>query len=116
MPINQQGAEPLSAQVKADIKRRIQAGDFPVGDKIPSLRALAADYEVAELTVHAAVKELQFEGVLQSASGRGTYVRALPGEEAAEAEGLAATVESLRAEVAELRGRVESIERSQGGG
>jgi GntR family transcriptional regulator len=67
---------------------------------------------VAELTVHAAVKELQHEGILESASGRGTFVRALPTPGGRTAE-LAETVAELRREMTDLRSRVEALESHQ---
>lgn len=105
--VEQGGAQSLSARVRADLVERIRAGEFPVGARVPSLRSLAAHYDVAELTVHAAVKELQHSGVLESASGRGTFVRALPGDAP---EDLRAVVARLADEVAELRQRVAAIE------
>jgi DNA-binding GntR family transcriptional regulator len=108
--IDPNSAVSLSAQVKADILARIRSGEYVVGEKIPSLRSLAAQHTVAELTIHAAVKELQYEGVLESASGRGTFVRALPDDAPAD---LAATVDELRREVAELRERVAAVEETQ---
>ncbi|GAA4874390.1 GntR family transcriptional regulator [Pseudonocardia benzenivorans] len=111
MAIDPNSAVSLSAQVKADIVQRINSGEYAVGEKIPSLRSLAAQHQVAELTVHAAVKELQYEGVLESASGRGTFVRALPGAGPAD---LAAAVDELRREVAELRDRIAAIESGDG--
>lgn len=101
----------LNAQVKADLLGRIRSGTYPVGSKIPSLRALAGEYGVAELTVHAAVKELQYEGVLESSSGRGTFVRAMPSD--AGPADLAAVVAELQSEVADLRGRVAAVEEAQ---
>ncbi|HWD00955.1 GntR family transcriptional regulator [Amycolatopsis mongoliensis] len=106
MPIDQQGAQPLGAQIRDDLVRRIRAGEFALGEKIPSLKALAGTYNVAELTVHNAIRELQHAGVLESAAGRGTFVRSLP-DESAPADDVAA----LRAEVADLRRRVEELEK-----
>lgn len=97
----------MSAKVRSDLVRRIRAGEFPVGDKIPSLRALAEHYGVAELTAHAAVKEMQHAGVLESAAGRGTFVRALPDDLPKD---LRETVARLQNEVTELRERVAAIE------
>lgn len=111
MPINQQSAQPLSAQIKDDLRRKISAGDVPVGEKLPSLRAMARDYGVAELTVHVAVKELQNEGVLTSTSGRGTFVSSVPEEVSASDE--TTDLQSIREEVRELRARVEAVERAQ---
>lgn len=107
MAIDPNSAVSLSAQVKGDIVERIRSGDYALGEKIPSLRSLATQHGVAELTVHAAVKELQYEGVLESASGRGTFVRTAPATEGGD---LASAVEGLRREIAELRDRVSAIE------
>lgn len=106
MAIDQHGAEPLSAQVRNDLRRRIETGEFPVGSKIPSLRTLAGEYKIAELTVHAAIRELQNVGVLQSVSGRGTFVQNLPGD----VDEGGSAVAALQAEVAELKARVEALE------
>ncbi len=81
---------------------------------MPSLRALAAEYQVAELTAHAAVKQLQSEGVLVSAPGRGTYVRT-PGEPAPDVTDLAEQVAALRLDVADIRRRLDRLERQPGG-
>ncbi|MGH3631232.1 MAG: GntR family transcriptional regulator [Sciscionella sp.] len=114
MAIDQRGAQPLGMQIRDDLVRRIRADEFTVGEKIPSLRALAAHYDVAELTVHAASRELQHLGVLESSSGRGTFVRRVPDGTATPegGEGLA----DLRAEVVELRKRVDALEKSRPGG
>jgi DNA-binding GntR family transcriptional regulator len=109
--IDQGSPVALNAQVKADLLQRVRSGSYPVGAKIPSLRSLAAEYGVAELTVHAAVKELQHEGVLESSSGRGTFVRALPSDEGR--ADLAATVAELKTEVADLRSRLDAVEEAQ---
>lgn len=110
MAIDPTDARPLSVQITEDLRRRILADDPPVGKKFPSLRTLATEYGVAELTIHAAVKQLQHDGVLVSTAGRGTFVRALPDDTA---KGDTDEIAVLRQEVAELRGRVESLERTR---
>ncbi|MEV4728882.1 GntR family transcriptional regulator [Saccharopolyspora sp. NPDC049426] len=110
MAINQQSAQPLSAQIEDDLRRRITSGEVQVGEKLPSLRSLAEDYGVAELTVHVAVKKLQHEGVLTSVSGRGTFVNAKPVDTA---DGEASELQAIRDELRELRLRVEAVEQAQ---
>lgn len=105
-----QGAQPLSVRIRDDISRRIRAGEFAVGQKVPSLRTLADEYSVAELTVHGAIRELQHTGVLESATGRGTFVRQVP--DAVLPSGDAA-ITVLRAEIADLRSRVEALEQGE---
>jgi DNA-binding GntR family transcriptional regulator len=85
-----------------------------VGEKIPSLRSLASQYSVAELTVHAAVKALQHEGVLESASGRGTFVRARP-TPGSRTDDLVAAVAELQRKVDDLQARVGALESREPG-
>jgi DNA-binding GntR family transcriptional regulator len=108
--IDQHGSQPLSGQIRDDLSGRIRSGVFKVGDKIPSLRALAEEYGVAELTVHSAIRELQHAGVLESSTGRGTFVRSVPGDAGVSSED---SVAALRAEVADLRQRVEDLEQDR---
>ncbi len=111
MAINQQSAQPLSAQIEEDLRRRITSGEVQVGEKLPSLRSLAEDYGVAELTVHVAVKKLQHEGVLTSVSGRGTFINAKPEDVNTESE--TSDLQAIRDELRELRLRVEAVEQAQ---
>jgi DNA-binding GntR family transcriptional regulator len=106
--INRDSAQPIQAQLVDDLRRRITEGEFAPGDKLPPLRALTAHYGVAEMTVHAAIRELQRDGLVVSSRGRGTYVTDDTAEQPAadETDG----IEELRAEVADLRARVERIE------
>ena len=60
--IDRGNAQPLQAQLADDIRRRIREGEFGAGAKLPPLRALTAEYDVAEMTGHAAIRELQREG------------------------------------------------------
>lgn len=96
-------------QIKKDLRRKISEGEIAVGDKLSSLRKLSTEYGVAELTVHVAIKELQNEGILTSVSGRGTFVRAVPAEDA-DSMDVATQLDSLQTEVRELRTRMEAIE------
>ena len=104
----------MHAQVAEDIRRRIREGEFTSGMKLPPLRALTAAYDVAEMTVHAAIRELQREGLVVSSRGRGTFVR----EQAADPEATDSpegkTIEGqltdLRRTVEDLAARLESLE------
>jgi GntR family transcriptional regulator len=113
VPINRADPTAITVQIAEDLRRRIAAGEFDEDRRMPSLRALAAEYEVAELTAHAAVKQLQNEGVIVSSPGRGTYLR-IPGE-APDAADLAEQVAALALDVAEIRRRLERLERRSGG-
>jgi GntR family histidine utilization transcriptional repressor len=61
-------------QIKALVRQRIQAGDWKIGDRIPSELDLAAQFGVARMTVNRALRELTEEGALKRIAGVGTFV------------------------------------------
>jgi GntR family transcriptional regulator len=63
---------PLWAQICADLRRRIDAGEFAIG--FPGEIALTEDYEVSRHTVREALRVLRGEGLLRSQRGRPTIV------------------------------------------
>ncbi|GAA2797229.1 GntR family transcriptional regulator [Kribbella solani] len=114
MAIDRDSAQPLHAQLADDIRRRIHTGEFAPGTKLPALRALTAEYAVAEMTIHAAIRELQREGLVMSSRGRGTFVSkqaTVPAAEAGPGEtSEGAQLTELRRMVEDLAERVESLE------
>jgi GntR family transcriptional regulator len=68
--------EPLYFQVKRDLMRRVQIGEYRVGDTLPSEEVLAREYGVSRITVKRAVLDLVSEGVLYRRQGKGTFVAA----------------------------------------
>jgi GntR family transcriptional regulator len=63
---------PLWAQLVADLRRRLDAGEFP--DRFPSEPVLAEEYEVSRHTVREAVRRLRTSGALVAQRGRGSFV------------------------------------------
>jgi GntR family transcriptional regulator len=63
---------PLWAQVRADLTRRIEAGEFAAG--FPGELSLTEQYEVSRHTVREALRVLRSEGVLRSHRGRPTVI------------------------------------------
>lgn len=61
-------------RIKAFIRRRIEAGEWREGDRIPSEPELSRRFRVARMTVNRAVRELADEAVLRRARGSGTFV------------------------------------------
>lgn len=61
-------------QLADDLRRRISSGEFPPRTRIPSLRQLEAEYDVAQMTVRRAIAVLVQEKLLISMPGRGTFV------------------------------------------
>lgn len=115
MGIDRQSSVPLKIQLVSDLRVRLASGEFEIGAKFPSLRSLAAEYEVAEMTISPAVQELQRAGYLAPSPSKGNFVRALPetgaeaitGQPASEAE-----VQDLRDEIALIKARLDVLERA----
>lgn len=64
---------PLWAQLEADLKRRLDSGEFDDGP-FPTDQDLTTTYEVSRHTVREAIRHLNKTGVLKRERGRGTVV------------------------------------------
>lgn len=92
-------------QVADDLRTAIREGRLPPGTRLPSGRELATEYGVALMTVQRAMDALKDDGLVRAHRGRGVFVRS-----SSETEDPTDSVEELKAEVAELRKRVEALE------
>ncbi|MEU0661979.1 GntR family transcriptional regulator [Streptomyces lavendulocolor] len=62
-------------QMADELRARIKAGEWAVGDKLPSRARLAAEYGVGHNVAQRAMERLIIEGLLEGRAGSGTYVR-----------------------------------------
>ncbi|MGC4109249.1 MAG: PLP-dependent aminotransferase family protein [Nocardioides sp.] len=67
---------PLARQLAAGVRDQVVSGALPVGLRLPSTRALAADLGVSRSVSEQAYDQLAAEGWLESRHGSGTYVAA----------------------------------------
>ncbi len=67
-PLDRRSPLPLWAQLRADLLRRLEAGEFDTA--FPGEMALVADYGVSRQTVRSALRELRAEGVVLAERGR----------------------------------------------
>ncbi|KAA5602074.1 GntR family transcriptional regulator [Blastochloris sulfoviridis] len=65
---------PRYAQVAADLRRRIEAGEWRFGDRLPPLEAFEDDFGVARVTIRQAMEILEKEGLVRRVQGKGTFV------------------------------------------
>ncbi|MFJ3286739.1 winged helix-turn-helix domain-containing protein [Streptomyces sp. NPDC086669] len=72
MEINR--AEPHWPQVAAEVRRRIEAGTYAAGERLPGTVALAAEFDVSQSTASRAMASLRAEGLVRVVSGRGYFV------------------------------------------
>jgi GntR family transcriptional regulator len=71
-------ASPLYAQVADAMRERIVKNVWPIAMQIPTLPALALEFDVGIITVRQAVQLLKDEGLLAPMQGRGTFVSNKP--------------------------------------
>jgi len=70
--------EYVYAQIAADLERRIRAGEWGHGDRLPAREQLAAEYGAAVMSVRRAQRELAGRGVIRVVVGKGAYVTWAP--------------------------------------
>lgn len=65
---------PVYVRLKEALRSGIAAGEWKVGEAIPSERELCAAYGISRMTARQAIGDLVHEGVLTRQQGRGTFV------------------------------------------
>ena len=72
--ISQTDARPMYLQIVERMRSRIASGEWPAGQELPSIRALAAAIKVSVITVKRAYLDLESEGVIGTRHGKGSFV------------------------------------------
>lgn len=65
---------PIYLQIHDKIKEDIEKGLWAIGDRLPSERELAVQFNVSRMTLRQAIQTLADEGILERKIGSGTYV------------------------------------------
>ncbi len=61
-------------QIADQVARAVATGDLPVGEPLPSVRALAKELVINPNTVVKAYSDLVRDGIVENQAGRGFYV------------------------------------------
>jgi len=78
--LNPKSKKPLHIQLYEALKKEI-ASQHKVGDKLPSIRHIAAEYHLSKTTVESAYAQLYAEGYVESRAKSGYFVSALYDED-----------------------------------
>ena len=62
-----------SRRVEADLRRRVDAGEWASGDALPSIAALADSYGTSRATVAKAMRRLADDGLVEIVPQWGTF-------------------------------------------
>ena len=65
---------PIYMQIMNSIRDAIASGELAAGDKVPSVREFASEFEVNPNTMQRALMELESEGILVSERAIGRFV------------------------------------------
>ncbi|MDR7871697.1 MAG: GntR family transcriptional regulator [Tissierellaceae bacterium] len=72
--ISNSNKKPIYEQIASQIKNMILNGGLKEGDALPSMRALAQELRISVITTKRAYEELEKDGFIVSATGRGSFV------------------------------------------
>lgn len=64
----------LYQQLAGELKRRLEAGEYPIGDKLPAERFIAEEMGVSRTVVREAIIMLEVEGYVEVRKGSGIHV------------------------------------------
>lgn len=73
-----EAALPLYGRVHRDLSRKLDSGEWQVGDRLPTELALTETYECSLITIRRALDELVREGRIARKRGKGTFVTVPP--------------------------------------
>jgi len=95
--ISPQNPDPMYKQVMDQIKDAIASGVLKAEERLPSIREMAKDLRISEITIKRAYMDLESEGFIITRAGLGSFVAAV-------------NKEILREEkMAEIRGELKRI-------
>lgn len=94
--VNPRGDAPVYQQIVDQIREAVAAGLIGAGDRLPTVRQLAADLDVAPGTTARAYQELEQRGVVETERARGTRVAEPRPAPVSDPERAAALVRLLR--------------------
>ena len=73
--LDHRDTRPIYLQIADAFRRQIEAGVLSPGDKLPSVRELSASLTINPNTIQRAYRELENDGWIESAPGKGSFVR-----------------------------------------
>lgn len=72
--ISNSNKKPIYDQIASQIKDMIMMGSLKEGDALPSMRLLAKELRISVITTKRAYEELERDGFIETATGRGSFV------------------------------------------
>jgi GntR family transcriptional regulator len=74
LTVDPHGGSPIYLQLAEQIKRAIAVGALAPGERLPTVKALALQLKLNANTVARVYRDLEREGIIATAPGRGSFV------------------------------------------
>ena len=71
--LNYRDSRPIYEQIRDELRKLIVSGALATDEKLPSVRALAAQLAINPNTIQRAYNELEAEGYIYSVPGKGSF-------------------------------------------
>ena len=97
--LNYRDSKPIYEQVKDGFRKLILSGGLPTGERLPSVRELAAELAINPNTIQRAYNELEGEGYIYSVPGKGSFAAANAAADSARRAELMTQVRELLSEL-----------------
>ena len=114
--IDPRDSRPLYEQVIDGFKKLIVAGVMNPDEKLPSVRALASQLAINPNTIQRAYRELEAQGFIYSAAGKGSFVAALDDTASLHRQELLAQFDAVAGELMALGVTAEELTKRLRGG
>ena len=75
--LSQKTDKPIYTQIYEQISNQIMTGEISAGEKLPPIRTVAVNLRISVIPVKQAWEQLEREGFISTAAGRGTFVNKL---------------------------------------
>ena len=80
MHLDYRDGRPIYVQIMDDLRQQIALGVLPPGDRLPSVRELAARLSINPNTIQRAYRQLEMEGWICTVAGKGCFVCEKPSQ------------------------------------
>lgn len=100
--LSQKTDKPIYTQIYEQIANQIMTGEITAGEKLPPIRTVAVNLRISVIPVKQAWEQLEREGFISTAAGRGTFVNKLEHHEISGKRNAAAE-ELLRKSITDCR-------------
>lgn len=103
MSVDPRSGVPIYLQLIEQVKRSVALGVLERGEQLPTVKQLALDLTINPNTVARSYRELERDGIIETAPGRGSFVRGDGAAANAQAAGSDVARETLEAAIREAK-------------